>query len=174
MDDGADVTTRAAKTGARLIRSARGRPATARSSKARAALAAARASAGAPGVGGFIRGRLESFRYALAGVRTLLATQKNAWIHAVATVAVVVTGLALEISRTEWALVALAVAVVWFSEAMNTAFENLCDIVSPEFHPVVKRCKDVAAGAVLLASLCAATTGLLIFGPPLWALAFSA
>ncbi len=114
--------------------------------------------------------RAKSFRYALEGVGWLLRTQPNAWIHAVATVAVVVVGLALGLDRIEWAIVVLTVALVWFTEAMNTAFEYLCDAVRPEFHPLVKRCKDVAAGAVLITAICATLTGALVFVPKFWAL----
>ena len=54
---------------------------------------------------------------------------------------------------------------VWFAEAMNTAFEYLCDIVSPEFNVSVKRAKDIAAGAVLLTAIVAFILGILIFWP---------
>lgn len=114
--------------------------------------------------------RLRSFGFAVEGVRHLIATQPNAWIHSVATVGVVAVGLGVGLGRIEWAIIALTIAVVWFAEAMNTAFEHLCDVVQPEFHPSVKRAKDIAAGAVLLASICATVTGLLIFVPYLWAL----
>jgi diacylglycerol kinase (ATP) len=56
---------------------------------------------------------------------------------------------------------------VWTAEALNTAFELLCDVASPEFHPLVEKAKDVAAGAVLIAAIGAAAVGLLVLGPPL-------
>jgi diacylglycerol kinase len=115
-------------------------------------------------------GRVRSFRYAGAGVWLTLKTQHNAWIHAVATVAVVIAGLVLGISRTEWCMVILASAAVWTAEALNTAFEFLADATTKEFHPVVGQAKDVAAGAVLLTAIAAVAVGTIIFGPHVLAL----
>ena len=124
------------------------------------------------GAGGFhLAGRVRSFYYAARGVSVMLRTQHNAWIHAVATVAVGMAGVSLDISREEWFFVLLAAASVWTAEALNTAFESLCDVASPEIHPLVERAKDVAAGAVLITALAAATIGVFIFAPRLeWVL----
>ncbi|MCH7643263.1 MAG: diacylglycerol kinase family protein [Myxococcales bacterium] len=100
----------------------------------------------------------------------MLRTQHNAWVHAVATAAALIAGFALQISPGEWLAIILAIIVVWATEALNTAFEFLCDIASPEFHPTVERAKNVAAGAVLISAVGAAVIGLLIFGPKLLAL----
>jgi diacylglycerol kinase (ATP) len=97
----------------------------------------------------------------------LLRSQHNAWIHAAASVAVVGLGFAVGLSRLEWCLVVLAMVAVWSAEAVNTAFEALCDVASPEPHPLVERAKDVAAGAVLLAAGGAVVVGVLVFGPHL-------
>jgi diacylglycerol kinase (ATP) len=59
----------------------------------------------------------------------------------------------------------LAIVSVWTAEAMNTAFEFLCDVVSPDFHPMVEKAKDVAAGAVLVCAIGAAGVGALVLGP---------
>jgi diacylglycerol kinase (ATP) len=69
------------------------------------------------------------------------------------------------VSLTDWRWLALAIVLVWFAEAMNTAFEHLCDVVSPEFHASVKTSKDIAAGAVLICATGAATLGVSIFLP---------
>jgi len=114
------------------------------------------------------RGR--SFRYAFRGIAAMLRTQHNAWIHAVLGVAAVAAGAVLGISRGEWMAVILAITIVWTAEAVNTAIEAVCDLVSPEFHPLVERAKDVAAGAVLISALGAVAVGLFVFGPPLLAL----
>ena len=114
--------------------------------------------------------RARSFGFAFRGVVTLLATQHNAWIHAAASVAVVALGVALGVSRLEWALLVFAIALVWTAEGLNTALEWLCDAAAPEYHPLVKKAKDVAAAAVLLAAIGSALIGLLVFGPPLLAL----
>jgi diacylglycerol kinase (ATP) len=111
--------------------------------------------------------RLESFRCAFRGVGTLLASQPNAWIHLAATVCAVGLGLLLGISRLEWCAVVFAIVLVWAAEALNSAFEFLCDAVSPEFHPLVQKAKDVAAAAVLLTAGGAVAIGLLVFGPHL-------
>ena len=97
----------------------------------------------------------------------MLASQHNAWVHAGATVCAVGAGWALDISRGEWCWVVLAITGVWMAEALNTAFEFLCDVASPEFHPMVKHAKDVAAGAVLLCAVGAVIIGVLIFLPHL-------
>ena len=76
-------------------------------------------------------------------------------------------GLALGIPRLEWLAVLLAIVSVWTAEALNTAFELLCDVASPEFHPLVEAGKDIAAGAVLICAIGAAITGVLVLGPPL-------
>lgn len=111
--------------------------------------------------------RARSFRYAARGVVALLRSQHNAWIHAVASVAVVGLGFFVGLSRVEWCLVVLAMVAVWSAEAVNTAIEALCDVASPDLHPLVERAKDVAAGAVLLAAVGAVVVGLLVFGPHL-------
>ena len=114
-----------------------------------------------------VSARIRSFRHALRGIWITLATQHNAWIHAVATTAAVAAGIALRISREEWLAVVLAIMAVWTAEALNTAFEALCNVASPEFHPLVERAKDVAAGAVLISAIGAVVIGLLVFGPRL-------
>lgn len=114
--------------------------------------------------------RIRSVRHALRGIGVMLRTQHNAWIHALATASVLAAGLALGIGPGEWLAIVLAIVAVWTAEALNTAFESLCDVASPEFHPMVERAKDVAAGAVLIAAAGAALVGLLVFGPRLLAL----
>ncbi len=112
--------------------------------------------------------RFASFRYAFAGWWYVLRTQRNAWIHAVAAVAVFLFGFWLEISRIDWAILVLTVAVVWVGEFTNTAVEAVVDLLAPNIHPLAKVAKDVAAAAVLIAALAAVVIGLLILGPPLW------
>ena len=100
----------------------------------------------------------------------LLRTQANARIHAVAAVAVVAAGWFFGITRVEWCTVVGAIGLVFTAEGINTAIEATVDLASPGRHPLAERAKDVAAGAVLLASLAAAIIGLLIFGPRVLAL----
>jgi diacylglycerol kinase (ATP) len=114
-----------------------------------------------------VSARLRSFRHALHGIAAVLQSQHNAWIHAAASMLVVGTGLAIGLGRLEWCALVLAMVAVWAAEALNTAFEALCDVASPSLHPMVERAKDVAAGAVLIAAIGAAITGGLVFAPHL-------
>ena len=108
--------------------------------------------------------------YALRGIRIMIASQHNAWIHLAATLIVIAAGVVLRLSWAEWCWIVLAIVSVWTAEALNTAFEFLTDVASPGFHPVAGKAKDVAAGAVLLAAAGAVVIGMLIFGPKLSAL----
>jgi diacylglycerol kinase (ATP) len=110
-------------------------------------------------------GRLRSGMHAMAGILEMLRSQHNAWVHLLATVCVITAGLVFEVSQVEWCFLILVMMAVWVAEALNTAFELLCDVASPEFHPVVKKSKDVAAGAVLLSAVGAASVGFIIFLP---------
>ena len=111
--------------------------------------------------------RIRSFKFAFAGLWTMLKTQHNARIHACATVAIIGVGLFLGISPADWCWLILAMMAVWITEAVNTALEFLADVVSLEYHPLVKHAKDVAAAAVLISAMGAAIIGLLVLGPHL-------
>lgn len=117
-----------------------------------------------------IAGRIQSFRYAVNGLRVMLTSQKNAWLHLLASVLVVAAGFFFGLKVAEWCWLVLAIMGVWTAEALNTAFEFLADVASPEFHPLVEKAKDVAAGAVLIAAGGSVVLGLLVFGPHAWAL----
>lgn len=114
-----------------------------------------------------IRKRLRSFRYAFSGIATLLRDEHNSRIHVFAMVCAIAAGFLLRISSTEWCVVALCCGAVLTAEAMNSAVEAIADLVSPEFHPLVKKAKDVAAAGVLMTAIAAATAGLIIFLPKL-------
>lgn len=116
-----------------------------------------------------LRKRLRSFRYAAHGIRDLFR-EDNARIHAVVAVAVLVAGVWLGLSLTEWAVIMLTIGAVLAAEAVNTALESLCDRVSPGFDEHIRRAKDLAAGAVLLLAMAAVSVGLFIFLPKLFAL----
>jgi diacylglycerol kinase (ATP) len=110
-------------------------------------------------------GRIRSFRYAIGGIFRMIRSQHNAWIHLIVTAGVVAAGLFFRLSRSEWCWIVLAIAIVWTAEALNTAFEFLADAASPNFHPVVRDAKDVAAGAVLITAIAAVIIGVIIFLP---------
>jgi len=115
----------------------------------------------------FLAGRLRSFADAFAGLRVVVVTQRNTWIHAVATLLVVALGVWLELGRLDWCWLVVAIALVWIAESFNTALESLADASVPEQHPLVRRAKDSAAAAVLLAAIAAAAIGFLVLGRPL-------
>jgi diacylglycerol kinase len=95
----------------------------------------------------------------------MVRSERNARIHLVATLVVIAGGLTLEIHRGEWLAVILAIAGVWCAEGFNSAIEELSDVVSSEPHPGIARTKDIAAGAVLIATIAAVAIAILVFGP---------
>ena len=95
----------------------------------------------------------------------MVRCQHNAWIHAAVTLVVLAFAFLLRVSAGDWCWIILAISIVWTAEALNTAFEFLADAASPEFHPLVRDAKDVAAGAVLLTAIAAAVIGVIIFWP---------
>ena len=115
-------------------------------------------------------GRLRSIRDAAHGVAVVLRTQRNAWIHMAATLAVCLAGVLLRLSASEWCWIVLAIVSVWTAEALNTAFELLTDVASPGFDPLAGRAKDVAAGAVLISAIGSMAIGALIFVPRILAI----
>ncbi len=113
------------------------------------------------------RTRVHSFADALRGLAHLLRSQPNARIHLTATAGVVGLSAWLRLSLAEWRWIVAAIALVWVAEAINTAFEALADALHPQRGAGIGRAKDVAAGAVLLASAGAAAIGALVLGPRL-------
>ena len=117
----------------------------------------------------FLQKRIEAFGYAFQGWGYVLRTQRNAWIHALASVAVFILAAWLRLTRIEWAILVLCVALVWGAEMINTALETIVDLASPAQHPLAKIGKDVGAAAVLVSAFTSVVIGLLILGPPLLA-----
>lgn len=109
--------------------------------------------------------RIKSFGYAFNGIRLLFSSQVNARIHLFVALAVVIAGFLYRISSTEWLTIILCISLVIGMEAMNTAVEWLTDLVSPEYHPLAGKVKDVAAAAVLITVIGAVVAGLIIFIP---------
>ena len=118
----------------------------------------------------FLQSRARSFGYAFSGWWYVIRTQRNAWIHTVVSVTVILISLWLRISRTEWALIVLAIAMVWTAEFINTSLEAVVDLASRhEQHTLARVGKDVGAAAVLIAAGASVVIGLLVLGPALWA-----
>jgi diacylglycerol kinase len=116
----------------------------------------------------FFQTRAHSFSYAFAGWWFVLRTQRNAWIHATVSLLVIGVSLWLGLERRDWALIILAITLVWIAEFINTALEAIVDMTSPQDHYLAKIGKDVGAAAVLIAAVSSVVIGLLILGPPLW------
>jgi diacylglycerol kinase (ATP) len=117
----------------------------------------------------FLRSRANSFRYAFAGWWFVIRTQRNAWIHTVFSVLVVLVSFWLQLSAQNWAIIIIAIAMVWTAEFINTALEAVVDLASKhEQNDLARLGKDVGAAAVLIAATASAVIGLLILGPPLW------
>ena len=110
-----------------------------------------------------------SFRHALDGIRAT-ARERSFRVQAVLGAVAVVLGVALRIRPGEWVAIALCIGLVLGGECANTALEAAVDLASPGRHPLAKRAKDAAAGAVLLFSLASAVVGAIIFLPRLAAL----
>jgi diacylglycerol kinase (ATP) len=119
---------------------------------------------------GFFRSRIKAFGYAFTGWWYVIRTQRNAWIHMVVSVAVILMSFFLRIPASSWALILLAIAIVWIAEFLNTALEAVVDLASNhQQHELARLGKDVGAAAVLIAAFSSAVIGLLVLGPPLWA-----
>ena len=111
-------------------------------------------------------------RYAALGVWFVLRSQHNAWLHAMVTLTVLAVAFGLHFgvepfTPGEWCDLIIAIVLVWVAETFNTGLEVLAAAIAEERHPVVKIAKDVAAAAVLLSAIGAATVGLVLFLPPI-------
>lgn len=109
--------------------------------------------------------RIRSFKYAFCGCKYFLVSQHNARIHSLATVLVVILGIFFHISSSDWCWIAITITLVWMAELFNTAIELLADAAISDFHPLVEKAKDMAAGAVLIAAAGAVIIGWLVFHP---------
>jgi diacylglycerol kinase len=110
-----------------------------------------------------------SFKHAGEGLFHAIRTQLNFRIHLVATALVLAMGTWLRLPGPSWAILVLTIGMVLVTEMMNTAAEALVDLASPDYHPLAKLVKDVAAGAVLVIAIASVVVGLIVLGPPLLA-----
>lgn len=105
----------------------------------------------------------KSFLFAIQGFRTAVVTERNIKVMLAVGALAVVAGLVLQIDLLSWAIILLCCAVVIMAELFNTAVETIVDLVSPEFHPLAGRAKDIAAAAVWVLSVIVAIVGVLVF-----------
>lgn len=111
-----------------------------------------------------------AFRHAWNGVVYFFRYDRNGRIHLVAAILVLVAAWYFSVSAAEWCVLLLCIGLVLALEMMNHGLEKLCDMVHNEWHPVIKVVKDVSAAGVLIASICSAAVGLIIFIPKIQAL----
>ena len=112
-----------------------------------------------------VSARLKSVGHAFDGLRILIRQEHNARVHLIVTICVVAAGFAIGLDGSDWRWIVLAIVWVWFAEAMNAAFEYLCDVVSPDANDTVRVAKDVAAAGVLVSAVGAAVIGAIILTP---------
>ncbi|MEH7379913.1 diacylglycerol kinase family protein [Bacillus sp. JJ1533] len=108
---------------------------------------------------------IKSFSYAFQGLREAFLSERNLQIHFVFSVIVVICGLLFQITKVEWMVILLLIGGMFSIELMNTAVEKVVDLVTSEFHPLAKKAKDIAAGAVLFYAIISAIVGVIIFLP---------
>ncbi len=120
-----------------------------------------------------IKARLKSFTYAFQGWKVLIGEEHNARIHLASAIMAIIAGVLLKISSLEWIVIVLAISIVFAAEAFNSAIEYLCNFVSPQYHELIKKIKDLTALAVLFIAAGALVSGLIIFLPKILNLCLS-
>lgn len=115
-----------------------------------------------------LKKRSKSALYALNGLRVLFLEEHNSRIHIVIVIVVVTAGFLLKISNTEWLVICILIALVFSLEIINSAIENICDYISPQWSEVIKKVKDLAAAAVFVSSVISVICGAIIFLPKLY------
>ncbi len=104
-----------------------------------------------------------SFLFAMQGFRMALRTERNIKVMIVGGILALVAGILIQLDLISWAIVLLCCGVVIAAELLNTAIETVVDLVSPEYHPLAGRAKDIAAGAVYSLCVIVALVGLIVF-----------
>jgi len=111
------------------------------------------------------RRRMQSFRPAFKGIGLLFRNEHNAWIHMVVSLAVIGFGIVFSLTAVEWIALILSIGFVFMAEMINSSIEKLADAVEEKTNEKIRIAKDLAAGAVLVAAICAAAIGLIVFVP---------
>lgn len=114
---------------------------------------------------GFFHKLVKSFGFAFSGLIQAVKSEPNLKIHFTAVAVVTIAGFVFKISMLEWLIVLLIFALIISLELLNTAVENLCDLIDPQYNPKIKKIKDISAGAVLFSSIIALIAGIIIFAP---------
>lgn len=112
--------------------------------------------------------RFKSFSYAWSGIKSVLKKEHNIWIHLFLTITAMLLGIVFKLTAAEWSALIIVTALVWMGELFNTCIEKIMDFSSTDFHPQIKLIKDMAAAAVLIASIAALIVGAIIFIPKIF------
>lgn len=115
-----------------------------------------------------IKSRLDSFKYAFDGFKTLFLEEHNSRIHLFIALFIIILGFLFNISNTELLFIVFCIGFVFFAELINSSIENIADFVSPEKHHSIKKVKDLAAAAVLMGAITSVIIGLIIFLPKIY------
>lgn len=112
---------------------------------------------------------IASLEFALQGIKTVFKEERNMRTHFIMGVLAIIIGFVFRLAISEWLWLLLAIFLVLVMEIINTVFENVVDMVTDfHFHPIGKKIKDMAAGAVLLTTGFAVVVGVLLFVPKIW------
>lgn len=114
-----------------------------------------------------IRKRVQSFKYASEGLQVLFKEEHNSRVHLIVMITAIGFGVALNVSWLEWCLLVLCFGLVFVLEIVNSAIENLCDLISIEKNEQIKKIKDLAAASVLVSAVTSIIIGLIVFIPKL-------
>ena len=116
---------------------------------------------------GFLKGRINSFKYAFRGMWFLITTEHSIMVQLTLGLLVCLLGWYLDISGMEWICQIFAIGLVLVAESLNTCIEKLCDFIHPDQHKMIGFIKDISAGAVTFAAITAIIVGLIIYVPKL-------
>ena len=112
---------------------------------------------------------ISSLEFAFQGIKTVFAEERNMRTHVLMGFLAIILGVIVKLNRIEWLWLLLVIFLVWLVEIINTIFENVVDMVTDfHFHPIGKKIKDMAAGAVLLTASFALIVGIILFLPKIW------
>ena len=116
----------------------------------------------------FLVNRLKSVGYAFKGTILLITKEASIKIQLVIAILMTIAGFYFEISPTEWGIQILAIGLVMSVEGLNTAVEEIANFIHPEYHEKIGYVKDIAAGAVFIAAICAIVLGCIIYFPKIF------
>jgi diacylglycerol kinase len=114
-----------------------------------------------------LKSRLESFKFALNGIKLLLKYEHNSRIHFLAALVAIILGIILKLNLYEWCLIIIVIGIVFLTELINTSLESLADLIDPELNEKIRIAKDYSAAAVFISAIVSIVVGGLIFIPKL-------